>query len=45
VQALKDASREQVENFIGHVADWAAKDKNALVCQLNSYMGKQEVVA
>jgi hypothetical protein len=45
VKALKDASREQVENFIDHVADWAAKDKNALVCQLNSYMGKQEVVA
>jgi hypothetical protein len=45
VQALKDATREQVKNFIDHVADWAAKDKNALVCQLNSYMGKQEVVA
>ena len=45
VKALKDASREQVENFIDHVADWAAKDKNALVCQLNRHMGKQEVVA
>jgi hypothetical protein len=45
VKALKDASREQVEGFIDHVADWATKDKNALVCQLNSYMGKQESVA
>lgn len=45
VKALRDASREQVENFIEHVADWAAKDKNALVCQLNSYLGKQKGVA
>jgi len=45
VKTLKEASREQVENFIDHVAAWADKDKNALVCQLNSYMGKQEVVA
>jgi hypothetical protein len=45
VKTLREASREQVENFIDHVADWAAKDKNALVCQLNSYLGKQEVVA
>jgi hypothetical protein len=45
VKTLKEASREQVENFIDHVADWAAKDKSALVCQLNSYLGKQEVVA
>src|SRR5579872_1296220 len=45
VKTLKEASREQVENFIDRVADWAAKDKNALVCQLNSYMGKQESVA
>ena len=45
VKTLKEATREQVENFIEHVADWASKDKNALVCQLNSYLGKQEVVA
>ena len=38
VKALKEASREQVANFIDHVADWAAKDKSALVCQLNSYL-------
>ena len=45
VNALKDASREQVENFIVHVADWAAKDKNALVCQLNSYLEQKEGAA
>src|SRR5579862_4496510 len=45
VKTLKEASREQVENFVDHVADWAAKDKNALLCQLNGYMGKHEVVA
>jgi hypothetical protein len=38
VQTLREATREQVEGFIDHIADWAAKDKNALVCQLNSYL-------
>ena len=45
VKTLNEASRKQVENFINHIADWAGKDKNALVCQLNSYLGKQEGVA
>ncbi len=45
VNTLKEATREQVENFIGHVADWASKDKNALVCQLNSYLGQKEGAA
>jgi hypothetical protein len=45
VKTLREATREQVENFIGHVADWAAKDKNALVCQLNSYLGQKEGAA
>jgi hypothetical protein len=45
VKALKDASREQVEGFIEHVSDWAAKDKNALVYQLNSYLGQKEGAA
>jgi hypothetical protein len=36
-KALRDASREQVENFVTHLADWAEKDRNALLCQLNSY--------
>ena len=46
VKALRDATREQVESFVEHLADWAVKDRNALLCQLNSYARpKQEVVA
>jgi len=37
VKALRDATREQVEKFVVHLADWAGKDLNALLCQLNSY--------
>jgi hypothetical protein len=45
-KTLRDATREQVENFVQQLADWAEKDRNALHCQLNSYARpKQEVVA
>jgi hypothetical protein len=45
-KTLREASREQVENFVRQLADWAEKDRNALLCQLNSYSHpKQEVVA
>ena len=45
-KTLREATREQVENFVQQLADWAEKDRNALVCQLNSYVRpKQEVVA
>ncbi len=45
-KTLREASREQVENFVQQLADWAAKDRSALLCQLNSYPHpKQEVVA
>ena len=45
-KTLRDASREQVENFVRELADWAEKDRNALLCQLNSYApSKPEVVA
>ena len=44
-KALREATREQVENFVVHLADWAAKDRNALLCQLNSYMGSKEGAA
>ncbi len=37
-KTLREASREQVENFVQQLADWAEKDRNALICQLNSYM-------
>jgi hypothetical protein len=45
VKTLREASREQVENFVAHLADWAEKDKNALCCQLNSYLGNKEGAA
>ena len=35
---LREASREQVEGFVAHLAEWAQKDLNALLCQLNSYV-------
>jgi len=45
-KTLREATREQVENFVQQLADWAGKDRNALLCQLNSYARpKQEVVA
>ena len=44
-KTLKDASREQIENFVKHLADWAEKDKNALLCQLHSYLPPKESVA
>ncbi len=40
-KTLRDASRVQVEAFVAHLADWAAKDRNALLCQLNSYSRPQ----
>jgi len=36
-KSLREATREQVEGFVAHLADWAVKDRNALLCQLNSY--------
>ena len=40
-KTLREASREQVENFVAHLADLAEKDRNALLCQLNSYSRPQ----
>jgi len=45
VKTLREATREQVENFVAHLADWAEKDRNALLCQLNSYLGAKEGAA
>jgi hypothetical protein len=45
VKTLKDASREQVQNFVKELSDWAEKDRNALLCQLNSYLGNKEGAA
>jgi len=45
-KTLREATREQVETFVRELAEWAEKDCNALLCQLNSYIRpKQEGVA
>ena len=45
VKILRAATRDQVENFVVHLADWAEKDRNALLCQLNSYPSQKEGAA
>jgi len=45
VKTLREAKREQVEAFVVHLADWAEKDRNALLCQLNSYLSAKEGAA
>jgi hypothetical protein len=45
VKSLKDATREQVENFVKELSEWAVKDRNALLCQLNSYLISKEGAA
>ena len=44
-KTLREASRKQVENFVAHLADSAEKDRNALLCQLNSYLASKEGAA
>jgi len=44
-KTLREASREQVEGFVAHLADWAGRDRNSLLCQLNSYLGSKEGAA
>jgi hypothetical protein len=45
-KTLREATREQVENFVQKLAEWANTDRNALLCQLNSYaQPKQQEVA
>jgi hypothetical protein len=39
---LREASRDQVEAFINDLAERAAKDREGLICQLNSYSKSQE---
>jgi len=40
---LREASRDMVEAFINELAERAAKDRDGLICQLNSYSKSQEV--
>ncbi len=42
-EALRDASRDLVESFINNLAEWAAKDREGLLCKLNSYAQPKEV--
>ena len=44
-KTLREATREQVENFVQHLADLAEKDRNALLCQLNGYLRGKEGAA
>src|SRR2546428_5085962 len=44
-KTLREATREQVENFVLHLSDLAPQDKNALRFQLNSYLATMEVAA
>jgi len=44
-KTLREANREQVENYVQQLADWAGRDRNALLCQLNSYLGQKEGAA
>ena len=40
---LHDASRESVEGFINNLAKQAVKDRDGLLCRLNSYARQEEV--
>ena len=40
---VREASRQQIEEFINHLAERATKDREGLLCQLNSYRKPQEV--
>ncbi len=44
-KTLREATREQVENFVQQLANWAEKDRNALFCQSTSYLGQKEGAA
>jgi len=42
---IRQASREQIQAFITHLAEVAAKDRDGLLCKLNSYGQKPEAGA
>jgi len=41
-EVLRDAGRDLVESFIDRLAEWAAKDREGLLCKLNSYAQPRE---
>jgi hypothetical protein len=42
-QELREASRDLVESFISHLAEWATRDRAGLLSKLNSFAPSQEV--
>ena len=42
-ETLRDAGRDLVETFVNNLAEWAAKDRDGLLCKLNSYSPSKEV--
>lgn len=40
---LREASRERVQSFVSHLAEWAQKDRPGLVCKLDGYSQPEEV--
>jgi len=42
---VRQASREQIQSFITHLAELATKDREGLLCKLNSYAQKPEAGA
>jgi len=42
-EALRDTPRDLVESFINNLAEWAARDREGLLCKLNSYAQPEEV--
>jgi len=42
-EALRDTPRDLVESFINNLAEWAARDREGLLCKLNSYTQSEEV--
>jgi hypothetical protein len=45
VKELRDASKEQIQQFIDHLSKYVSEDRDGLLCQLNSYGAKQESAA
>src|SRR5712692_7298139 len=41
-EALRDTPRDLVESFINNLAEWAARDREGLLCHLNSYAQLKE---
>src|SRR3989454_10016262 len=41
-KTLREAHREHVENFVAHLPEGADEDRNALLCQVNSYFSAKQ---